>query len=897
MGHCEFDDVVVTVAKGTDWHITPHGKVTPEWVNSLALLPDGSIVYPVRNMNRIQVITPDGKLVREFGQFGREPGQLYMPSAVATDATGNIYVTESGNKRVQVFDSAGNSRKVIAPTDKDALLNPSSITVEPSGRIWVCDSDPNRPRVVCFSPDGAVIASVGTPAVPPNQPATFNGPQHINFIQGKVYVADSGNGRLMIIDAANPAAPPVARPITGGVLSIAFNGKDTYALCQGWTVQFFDANLNPIPNKVFTGGALGGLCANQCIFDKDGNVLIADGWFHRIVMVPPSLTDVKPEITNITDSSAVVTWSTDVETPTKLMLLDTPQGSVWDKTADYSKAKAFGDGAMVKDHRVALTELKSATRHCLAIASPFRTIPSGSQSVDFRFITRAPRGKMMYTEVPIAILVYGNVVFDAEKGPDGKVQPPSVRTHEWFEQCIKAHEAMRYFFWINSFMQLDTQCKYLFVTRPVDWAYLGSSSEEVYKDLATLAKRENLTPEDFGAVLVVGGNGTYAYPWPTPWWGGKLTYTTGCCFAGGGDVWLSTHEFHHCTEGWMHMIGAPGYICADFPWTGSGRYGENFDFLGWTLRTMPHDTYVNLSVGKIRTTDDKDGDGVPDDDPRCPWDEKRAGTDPTTAETYQNGLTDLENLTAETFTPAVRGLKNPLLTKRVDLKYPFAVFNYNYERPKKTPVIDGMINPGEWDVFVTKTNTSSLNPNSPVAKAWQPPAGARYEMTVYLNWDDNYLYYAAKAPYKFSMGTEMDCNGDGYFHGNDNPRMYFSIPWDEADPKTKANTLMPPPGVMVWNNVEPVAQFGGPNWTNDRFPKENQQKIKWMWGKTADGQYLIEAAIPRTDAVGLIPAEGKEMGVRLYMVGYLPPTEKNPTPTYAFEMFESCEYGYFKLVK
>ena len=73
------------------------------------------------------------------------------------------------------------------------------------------------------------------------------------------------------------------------------------------------------------------------------------------------------------------------------------------------------------------------------------------------------------------------------------------------------------------------------MTRPVDIAYLGSSSEEVYNDLAELAKREGMQPEDFGAVIVIGGSGYYAYPWPTPWWGGKLTYTTGCCFAGGGD--------------------------------------------------------------------------------------------------------------------------------------------------------------------------------------------------------------------------------------------------------------------------------------------------------------------------------------------------------------------------
>src|SRR4030042_853660 len=108
---------------------------------------------------------------------------------------------------------------------------------------------------------------------------------------------------------------------------------------------------------------------------------------------------------------------------------------------------------------------------------------------------------------------------------------------------------MRYFYWLNSYFRLDTKCYYYKVTRPVDFAFLGSSSEEVATDLEALAKREKMKATDFGAVLVVGGSGTYAYPWPTPWWGGKLTYTTGCCFCGGGDMWIGTHEFHHLTEG------------------------------------------------------------------------------------------------------------------------------------------------------------------------------------------------------------------------------------------------------------------------------------------------------------------------------------------------------------
>ena len=100
---------------------------------------------------------------------------------------------------------------------------------------------------------------------------------------------------------------------------------------------------------------------------------------------------------------------------------------------------------------------------------------------------------------------------------------------------------------------------------------------------------------------------------------------------------------------------------------------------------------------------------------------------------------------------------------------------------------------------------------------------------------------------------------------------------------------------MVWNNVEPVQKRGVPDWTNSLF--DQRDKIKWAWGRAEDGSYVVEIAIPKCPNVGLVPADGKEMGVRLWVQGFLPPTEKSKDPRYAFEMFDSCEYGYFKLVK
>jgi hypothetical protein len=139
----------------------------------------------------------------------------------------------------------------------------------------------------------------------------------------------------------------------------------------------------------------------------------------------------------------------------------------------------------------------------------------------------------------------------------------------------------------------------------------------------------------------------------------------------------------------------------------------------------------------------------------------------------------------------------------------------------------------------------------------------------------------------------IDGNADGFFHGKDNARMGVGPARDDS--KKPPNTVLPPPGVQVWNNVEPVQRTGIPTWTNQVFDKRDE--IKWAWGKAENGWYVIELAIPRCPNVGIDLVEGEQMGILLRITGYLPPTEKNKDPRSAFEMLDTGEYAYFELVK
>jgi sugar lactone lactonase YvrE len=57
--------------------------------------------------SRIAKVDKDGNWLKSWGERGKEPGQFNTPHSIATDAAGNVYVADRGNRRIQVFDGDG----------------------------------------------------------------------------------------------------------------------------------------------------------------------------------------------------------------------------------------------------------------------------------------------------------------------------------------------------------------------------------------------------------------------------------------------------------------------------------------------------------------------------------------------------------------------------------------------------------------------------------------------------------------------------------------------------------------------------------------------------------------------------------------------------------------------
>ena len=85
---------------------------------------------------RVQFFTPAGAFVRSFGEFGEGQGKLVKPMGV-TVANGQVYVSDSYQNMVQVFDRQGASLGMIYDLDH-AIRTPVGIAIgKETGRLFV----------------------------------------------------------------------------------------------------------------------------------------------------------------------------------------------------------------------------------------------------------------------------------------------------------------------------------------------------------------------------------------------------------------------------------------------------------------------------------------------------------------------------------------------------------------------------------------------------------------------------------------------------------------------------------------------------------------------------------------------------------------------------------------
>jgi DNA-binding beta-propeller fold protein YncE len=87
-----------------------------------------------------------GATLLSGGSYGSGNGQFVLPSGVAVDSSGNVYVTDADNNRVRKFDSYGRYLTQLGSkgSGPGQFLGPFGIALDSSDNVYVTDSGNNR---------------------------------------------------------------------------------------------------------------------------------------------------------------------------------------------------------------------------------------------------------------------------------------------------------------------------------------------------------------------------------------------------------------------------------------------------------------------------------------------------------------------------------------------------------------------------------------------------------------------------------------------------------------------------------------------------------------------------------------------------------------------------------
>jgi DNA-binding beta-propeller fold protein YncE len=264
-------------------------------LRGLAVDKVNGLVYVVdATASLIDEFDLNGNFIRSFGSAGSGLGQVQDGGRdVTVDGDGSLWIADIWNWRAEKFDSNGNFLLTIpnppngpaVPPPMGGFNAPRALTVDGSGDIFVADTNNNR--IEMFHPDGSPFTQWGVRGAAPDG---FNYPRGI--------ASDNADGTIIVADADNVAIKKYKVDSTGHVTMLwldratpsgPFKGPEGVAVSADGTaiyvadsqnerVVILDGSGNPVSVWGTRGSGPGQFSAPQSIAvdPSDGTLWIAN---------------------------------------------------------------------------------------------------------------------------------------------------------------------------------------------------------------------------------------------------------------------------------------------------------------------------------------------------------------------------------------------------------------------------------------------------------------------------------------------------------------------------------------------------------------------------------------------------------------------------------------------
>lgn len=151
----------------------------------------------------VQVFDSDGRSLRSFSVKRPEKRDLSLlsyPVGIAVDDSGKIFISDIRSKNLLLFDLEGKYLDVFSSKlarTKKALVKPLALTCA-NGKLYVTDVGQGEQAVEVFNVHGELLFKFGRPGIDKGE---FSYPNGIAVDKdGKIFVADSNNGRIQVFN-------------------------------------------------------------------------------------------------------------------------------------------------------------------------------------------------------------------------------------------------------------------------------------------------------------------------------------------------------------------------------------------------------------------------------------------------------------------------------------------------------------------------------------------------------------------------------------------------------------------------------------------------------------------------------------------------------------------------
>lgn len=300
--------VITTVAGGGAGDGGAATSAVIAFPQSVALQADGTLYIADTLNNRIRKVAPGGTISTVAGDgtsgYSGDGGpatgaQLSSPTGVGVDASGNVYIADSLNRRIRKIDASGTISTVAGngnvaysgdggPATAASIDYAVGLALDGQGNLYIADYQSSVVRKVDAAGIISTVAGNGTSGYAGDGAAAtaaqLNNPYAVAVdAAGNLYIADGGNNRVRKVDA-NGTIHTIAGSATfgysgdgGAATSAQLSAPRGVAVDAAGNVYIGDF-ANNVVRKVDAAGTISTFAGNGSpSFSGDGGSAVAAG--------------------------------------------------------------------------------------------------------------------------------------------------------------------------------------------------------------------------------------------------------------------------------------------------------------------------------------------------------------------------------------------------------------------------------------------------------------------------------------------------------------------------------------------------------------------------------------------------------------------------------------------